>query len=125
MASERIKVRVLFVDCDPTGAIHFTAVFRWSEEAELMLMRRFGLLTRTGGWPRRQLNVEYLVPIFFDDVIDFDLRVDRVGRTSIGLAWEASRDATVCVTGNHTIVQVGEDRKPVEIPAELAMQLTT
>ena len=53
--------RVAWVDTDAGGRIHFTAVFRWAEQAETALIRRLGLLDATwGDYPRRKVEAEYL-----------------------------------------------------------------
>ena len=44
-------VRVAWVDTDAGGRIHFTAVFRWVEAAEVALMRRLGLMAGWGNFP--------------------------------------------------------------------------
>src|SRR5262245_22398336 len=52
-----LETRVAWVDTDTGGRIHFTAAFRWAEEAETELMRSLGLAReRWGSFPRRKVE---------------------------------------------------------------------
>ena len=49
MVEQTESSRVAWVDTDAGGRIHFTAAFRWAEQAETALMRRLGFLNEPGG----------------------------------------------------------------------------
>jgi len=67
VVEEVIQTRVAWVDTDAGARIHFTAAFRWAEEAETELMRRLGVLKgRWGDYPRRKVEAEYLKVLRFD-----------------------------------------------------------
>ena len=105
--------RVAWVDTDAGGRIHFTAAFRWAEQAETALMRRLGLLDSSwGDYPRRKVEAEYLKVLRFDDEIEVRLRVDKVGRTSVTYAWTIAKDGEAHIKGRHTVVQVGSEGQP-------------
>jgi acyl-CoA thioester hydrolase len=91
-------------------------VFRWVEAAETALMRSRGLLEGWGDYPRRHVEAEYLNVLLFEDEVEVRLRVDRVGRTSIGYAWEIVKDGEAYVRGRHTVVHVGDGGRPAELP---------
>ena len=60
---QRLRRRVAWVDTDAGGRIHFTAVFRWAEEAETELVRRLGLpRERWGSFPRRKVEADPASP---------------------------------------------------------------
>lgn len=92
--------RVTFSETDMAGVVQFTAQLRWVEEAEaafyrannLDLCRREedGMLT---GWPRVALNVEYLSPAYFDDVVIVTINLIRQGRTSREWRFDIRRPA--------------------------------
>jgi acyl-CoA thioester hydrolase len=115
--------RVMWVDTDAGGRIHFTAAFRWAEAAETALMRRLGMLAEWGDYPRRHVEAEYVRVLRFEDELETRLRVDAIGRTSITYGWEIWSGDEVCVRGNHTVVRVDGDGRPEAIPDALRAQL--
>jgi acyl-CoA thioester hydrolase len=105
--------RVAWVDTDAGGRIHFTAAFRWAEQAETALVRRLGLLDATwGDYPRRKVEAEYLKVLRFEDEIEIRLRVDKVGRTSVTYAWTIAKDGEPHIKGRHTVVHVDDEGHP-------------
>jgi YbgC/YbaW family acyl-CoA thioester hydrolase len=105
--------RVAWVDTDAGGRIHFTAAFRWAEQAETALMRRLGLLdSGWGEYPRRKVEAEYLKVLRFEDEIEIRLRVENVGRTSVTYSWTVAKDGEPHVKGRHTVVHVDAEGRP-------------
>jgi YbgC/YbaW family acyl-CoA thioester hydrolase len=110
------RARVAWVDTDAGGRIHFTAAFRWAELAETALMRRVIGLEEWGSYPRRHVEADYLKVLVFEDEVEIRLRVDQVGRTSIGYRWTISKDGEPYVEGGHTVVHVDADGRPASLP---------
>jgi YbgC/YbaW family acyl-CoA thioester hydrolase len=107
------QARVAWVDTDAGGRIHFTAAFRWAEQAETALMRRLGLLDAGwGDYPRRKVEAEYLKVLRFEDEIEIRLRVENVGRTSVTYAWTIATGGEPHVAGRHTVVHVDAEGHP-------------
>jgi acyl-CoA thioester hydrolase len=123
VASHREQLRVLWVDTDAGGRIHFTAAFRWAEAAELGLYRKLGLTGYVSRLPRRHVEAEFHRVLVFDDEIEVALTVARVGRTSIGYEWQISRDGELAVDGRHTVVHVDEEGRPQPIDDALRATL--
>ena len=120
MAEQRERFRVAWVDTDAGGRIHFTAAFRWAEATETSLYRRLGLLQDgRSDLPRRHVEAEFRRALVFEDEIEVQIRVVRVGTTSITYEWEISKDGEIAVDGAHTVVHVGPDGLPVPIDAEM------
>jgi len=115
--------RVAWGDTDAGGRIHFTAAFRWAEAAETELCRSLGILDGWADFPRRAVEAEYLSVLRFDDEIEVELRVERVGTTSATYAWDVRRDGDVCIRGRHTVVHVDADGRPVPLPERLRRAL--
>jgi acyl-CoA thioester hydrolase len=116
VAEHSERVRVAWVDTDAGGRIHFTAVFRWAELAEMGLYRKLGLLEQgRGDYPRRKVEAEYLRVLVFDDEVELRIRVESVGRTSIHFVWEGAHDGELAITGAHTIVHVDGNGRPAPI----------
>ena len=67
----------------------------------------------------RACTIEYLAPAVFDDLIEVNVRMARIGRTSVtyGLAAYRVRDDVLMVTATQTLVLVDlEERRAVPIP---------
>jgi len=107
--SHRERLRVLWVDTDAGGRIHFTAAFRWAEAAELGLYRALGLTDRVPRLPRRHVEADYHRVLVFDDEIDLTLDVASVGTTSVTYAWQIERGGELAIEGRHTVVNVDAD----------------
>jgi acyl-CoA thioester hydrolase len=123
VASHRERLRVLWVDTDAGGRIHFTAAFRWAEAAELGLYRKLGLTRYVPHLPRRHVEAEFHRVLVFDDEIDVTLTVARVGTTSIGYEWQITRGAELAIEGRHTVVHVDEEGRAQPIDDALRAAL--
>ncbi len=111
--------RVAWADTDAGGRIHFTAVFRYAEEAETALRRGLGLLDDWAEYPRRHVEAEYLAVLRFEDEVEVCFAPTNVGRTSITWGWEIMREGELCVRGRHTVVHVDSDGRAASLPAPL------
>jgi acyl-CoA thioester hydrolase len=68
----------------------------------------------------RACTIEYFAPAVFDDVVEVDVRLARIGRTSA--TWEfaayRAKDDVLLVTATQTLVLVDlDERKAVPIPS--------
>ncbi len=115
--------RVLFVDTDAGGRIHFTAALRWDEAVEHRLIRDLDPAGDIGRWPRRHVEATYHLPLVFDDEVEVRLQVAQVGTTSVRWLWQLARDGQICVEGQHTTVHVGLDGAPEPVPGQLGALL--
>ncbi len=81
--------RVEFSETDMAGIIHYSSYFQYMEEAEHEFLRSLGLsvaLQENGtdyGVPRLATRCEFSRPLRFEDVVDIELRISRIGRGSI------------------------------------------
>jgi len=112
MSAATMRVRVPFVDVDSTQRIHYTAWLRFMEIAEHHLMREIGYsyatVLRDQAYPRVRLECDFRGAIQYDDELDVEARIERVGRSSwtvafIGRHATAPEDTPVA-TGKMTIV---------------------
>jgi acyl-CoA thioester hydrolase len=113
MPAATIHVRVPFVDVDSTQRIHYTAWLRFMEVAEHHLMRSIGFsyatVLRDQAYPRVHLECDFRGAIQYDDELEVEARIERVGRSSWTLSFEgrridASEDTGAVATGRMTIV---------------------
>src|SRR3954469_1463483 len=86
-AGFRYSRRVQFSETDLAGIAHFSAYFRFMEEAEHALWRaaglRIGAAAVTGGWPGVAAAFEYKRPFRFEDKLEVTLGIAELTRRSI------------------------------------------
>ena len=114
-ASIIVQRRIEWPDTDASGMYHNTAAFRFIEVAETALLERLGFVHEIyGRHPRAHIEADFLAPLRFRDLVDIELVVDKVGRTSIHYNFEMRSGGRVSARGK--VVAVLLDRaggKPV------------
>jgi acyl-CoA thioester hydrolase len=104
-ASIRVQRRIEWWDTDASGYYHNTAVSRLLETAETLLLSRLGFLQEVyRRLPRAHLEMDFLRPLGFHDMVDVDLAVSSVGRTSATYEMEIKRGDEVCVRARAVVV---------------------
>lgn len=135
MASFRLQRRVDFCDTDLAGIVHFSNFFRYMEAAEVAFLKARGLNVKlewngeTLGFPRVSVQCDYTSPARFDDVLDIDVRLERLGSKSVTYSFEFSRDNAPIAKGIMTSVccRVGPHRtlEAIEIPPAIRERIST
>jgi acyl-CoA thioester hydrolase len=125
-----VQRRVEWADTDGAGHQHFTAVLRWLEEAETCLHERLGIIDRTWGHiPRVHLDVDFTARLYFRDVVEVELRVVEVGRTSLRYAFSVRRGPDLAAHGAVVVVHCDPDDTaggtPLEWPQDVRAALTS
>jgi acyl-CoA thioester hydrolase len=132
MTPFRISRRVEFCDTDMAGIVHFANFFRYMEFAEVAYLRACGLSVKLMwegqelGFPRVAAQCDYVEPARFEDVLDIDVVLDRLGSKSATYRFDFSRAGVAIARGRVTSVccRVGAGRiEGVEIPASLRRKL--
>ncbi len=123
----RWESRIRFVDTDASGRIHYTAMFRHYEAAEMEFMRALGCeyaaMTEVA-FPRVHVECDFSAAIRFDDAVTIVTTVERTGTSSFTLAFETLLDSRSAAKGRVTIVCMDRKTgKACPIPAKLAAQL--
>lgn len=125
--------RVEFSDTDAAGIMHFVAFFRMMEQAEHDLLRSVGLsvISHDGeavlSWPRIAAKCEFRSAARFEDVLQIEVRISRLGTTSITFAHRFTHGDREIATGEIAIVccrmPAGAPPQPMPIPAAIAEKL--
>jgi acyl-CoA thioester hydrolase len=113
------RTRVGFSDTDAQGVVYYGRYMPYFDLARVEYHRGLGLLRVDGGreFVMRAMHVEYHAPARFDDEIDVDVRVARIGRTSVTYEFAAYLEDLLAVTSSQTAVLVDlATRRPCEIP---------
>jgi 4-hydroxybenzoyl-CoA thioesterase/acyl-CoA thioester hydrolase len=99
--SFRTRRIVEFRDTDAAGIVHFSAFFPWMESAEHEMLRSVGIqvlpdLRRqddTVTWPRVSVGCDYSNAARFEQWLDIEVSVSKIGRSSIAYRIEFTREA--------------------------------
>jgi len=106
----RWSARILFIDTDASGRIHYTSLFRYFEAAEIEFFRSIGVLHTHPQvpFPRVHVECDYRGAILYDDLLVFELSVGRLGNTSMQLKIRVLKNEVEVASGN--VVIVGMER---------------
>src|SRR5436190_21671458 len=125
--------RVEFSDTDAAGIMHFTAFFRMMEQAEHDLLRSIDIsvvMHDSAGkisWPRAGARCDFQAAARFEEVLQIEVRVTRLGKRSVTYSYRFLRDGQVLATGDITAVccriKEGAVPKSMPIPAAIAKKL--
>ncbi|MFC4913847.1 acyl-CoA thioesterase [Actinomadura gamaensis] len=105
-SSVSVLQRVELCDTDVTGHYHHSTVIRWVESAEQTLLHRLGL-DHLPVMPRVNYTASYRRRLWRHEVVETQLRVARLGRTSLSYEFEVrSGGQSPNVDGSLTVVKV-------------------
>ncbi len=127
--------RVEFRDTDAAGIMHFSTFFLRMEEAEHALLRALGSSVWTVddegklSWPRVSARCDYRGPVRFEELLDIEVRIARLGDRSVTYDFRFLRGEQLVAEGQMTSVccrfPPDAPPQPVLIPAALRSQLET
>ncbi len=129
----RTQRRVEFSDTDMAGIVHFANFFIWMEHVEQEFLRSLGLSVSLNwegehiGFPRVSAGCDYLSPVTFQDVMDIELSIARIGTKSISYEFAFSKEGrpvakatlSTCCVGKAT----GRQITGIPIPATFRAKL--
>jgi|SRR5438552_6126463 len=126
-ASIVVQRRIEWPDTDASGMYHNTAAFRFIEVAETALLDRLGFVHDVyGRHPRVHIEADFLMPLRFRDLVDIELTVGRVGRTSVTYEFEMRSGGQPAVRGKAVAVLMTRiDGEPTPWPEEYRLRLLT
>lgn len=97
--------RVEFRDTDAAGIVHFSVFFAYMEQAEHALLRTVGLgvILDVGdqqiSFPRVHAECDYRSPIKFEQLVDIEIVVQRIGSRSITYQFKFSCEGRAVADG--------------------------
>ncbi len=125
--------RVEFRDTDAAGIIHFSAFFFYMESAEHELLRHLGLSVLTAdsqgaiSWPRVSVTCDFTSAVRFEDMLDIEVRIARLGERSITYEFAFSCAGRAVAKGKTVAVccrfPPGAAPQSIPIPADIAAKL--
>jgi acyl-CoA thioester hydrolase len=127
----RLLEHVRWSDVDASSIIRWSAYTRFVELAETELFRRIGfpyatLWDQLDIWlPRVQFHLDCRNPARLDDLLEVEIWISRVGRSSIRFEFALKKpDGQLAAEGYLVVVAISrDDGKSVEVPQVLAIAL--
>jgi YbgC/YbaW family acyl-CoA thioester hydrolase len=133
MKTFRTSRIVEFGETDMAGIVHFSNFFRYMESAECALLRSLGLGVKldwegqTLGFPRVAATCDYVRPARFEDVLDVEVAIVRLGEKSVAYGFDFTRAGELIAKGKVTSVccrVLGEHKlQSIPIPASYRAHL--
>lgn len=123
------EFRIFPDDCDAYGHLNQATLLRLFERARWDIMARgpgMDVFTRHGVWPAaRKTTIEYRAQAFPGDVIQIDMRLARLGTTSMTLLQTAQRvgDGRVIAEAEFVMVTIDREGKPAPVPDDVPRAL--
>ena len=122
--------KVGFADVDPAGIVFYPRYFEminatiedWFRSLEYGFVQ---MILKDGfGVPTATIQVDFKAPSRLDDLVELELDVVRLGRSSIGLEIRISADGELRALVQQTLVFIRmEGNKPVRIPDPLRARI--
>jgi acyl-CoA thioester hydrolase len=122
----RFETRIRFIDTDASGRIHYTAMFRYFESAEIEWMRSLGIVY--GGseftFPRVHVECDFKLALRHDDPIVIEVFLTKLGGSSARLEFRTLKSGELAATGIIVIACMSrETQRAMRIPDELRAKL--
>ena len=116
------SIRVRYSECDPQGVVFNANYLGYFDIAITELWRE-----RLGGYQElletgvdsvvAEASVRYLVPVVYDDIVDLEVSVAKIGNSSLITDHRVLRDGQVCAEGSVRYVFITSvDGRPTPIP---------
>jgi acyl-CoA thioester hydrolase len=123
----RLQERIRWSDIDSSGIILWSAYTRLVEMAETELFRVAGfpygtLWDQLDVWlPRVQFHIDYRSPVRLDDLLDVEIWISRIGRSSIRVELAIkNQDGGLAAEAYLVVVATNRvDGRSVEVPRVL------
>ena len=100
-----IRRRIEWMDTDAAGIWHWTAAFRLAEAAKAAMHTALGIAGITfGACPRASVSASFSKALRFNDLVDVELAVDSIGRSSLVYRLAIASEGEAVAEGSLTVV---------------------
>ena len=120
--------KVLFKHCDPAGIVFYPRFFEMMNDCveaffSDALNAPFEELHKSGATPTVTIETTFPAPSRHGDLLNIQLRVTRVGTSSLGLNMQALCDGEIRFDTTSTIVKVDQAGRPAPWPPAIRAAL--
>ena len=123
------NIRIQFVDTDMSGRIHYSAIFKYFEMMDHDFFRSIGysyneILKLGFHVPRVHVECSYIGEIVYDDELEAQVAVEKVGNSSYTLAFSFFKEEQCVAKGRLTNVFIDRSTgKSAAIPMFIKTEL--
>jgi acyl-CoA thioester hydrolase len=123
------RSRIRFVDTDASRRIHYTAMLRHFEAAEHEFLSHIGfpysqISSREVGFPRVHVEVDFQSATTYNDLLEIEVWVARIGGSSFTFAFRACVEGRQAASGRIVVAAMSPaTKKSCPVPATLAESL--
>lgn len=123
-----MDVRVRLSETDALGVVYYGQYLTYFDLSRLEMLREAGvtpqyLIRKRLGFVAAEVACRYLSSARFDEVLRLDVRVEKVGRSSVTYSHEITKNGAKVATGRVTDVMVGAGGRPATIPEAIRKKL--
>lgn len=122
MKNFSIKIRVRYCETDQMGLVHHGSYINYFEEARIAWISNLGFsygeMEKSGIiLPVSKLNVSYLRPTYFDDVLVVSVELTEIPTSRLIFNYTIKNKDEIVVTGTTVLAFLNkETKKPVRCP---------
>ncbi|MFY9211561.1 MAG: thioesterase family protein [Aestuariivita sp.] len=122
--------KVLFKHCDPAGIVFYPRYFEMINDAtEAFFDEALGcpweILHETANIPTVEITTRFSAPSRHGDALIIRLEVTRLGRSSLGLRFQATCGGETRFVANSTLVRIAKTGRPEPWPDNLRTKITS
>lgn len=121
------KQQVLFKHCDPAGIVFYPRYFEMLNDCVEAFFDHLGHpfheMHPDHGTPTARINTTFQAPSRHGDYLEFTLRCQKVGRSSLDIEINATCEKSIRLRMESTLVFVNKDGKPTSWPDDLRQKL--
>ncbi|WP_339950250.1 tol-pal system-associated acyl-CoA thioesterase [uncultured Albimonas sp.] len=123
MTEHRLTVRVYYEDTDLAGVVFYANYLRYYERGRSDALRELGVdqsALKAAGvvFVVRRIEVDYLAPARFEDLLEVATRVETLKGASATMLQEVRRDGRVLNRARVSVACMTLDGRPVRLPPE-------
>ena len=118
------QIRVYYEDTDLAGIVYYANYFKFIERARSEYIRELGIDQRqlkAAGmvFAVRRVEADFLSPARFDDLLDVETGLTRLGGASVNLEQTVSSGAMRLFQARVRLAVLSESGRPLPIPADI------
>jgi acyl-CoA thioester hydrolase len=126
----KFRLRVRLAETDAKGVVYYGQYFVYFDVARLELFRKLSLkpeelISRSMKFAVAEASCSYHSSARFDDLLEMNVRVERIGRTSITFLHRVKsvKDGANIASGRVVDVLIDSRGKPIPLPAVVRERL--
>lgn len=122
--------KIMFRHCDPAGIVFYPRYFEMMNDTveaffDQIVAFPFSAMHQTSGIPTVEIEATFTAPSRLGDNLEIALTCTKLGRTSLGLAYDARCGSQQRFAASSTVVFINEVGQPQPWPADVKARLTT